>query len=93
MVYEGIRMKFVLHVFNAMNMSNACLDPEEEEEEEEAIAPNTQGLDKDLVKYVHIQGGLKFMFWLNFTDGSYFVFLNLELFSNISESNKKGELC
>lgn len=85
-------MKFVLHVFNAMNMSNACLDPEEEEEEE-VIAPNTQGLDKDLVKYVHIQGGLKFMFWLNFIDGSYFVFLNLELFSNISESNKKGELC
>ena len=85
-------MKFVLHVFNAMNMSNACLDPEEEEEEE-VVAPNTQGLDKDLVKYVHIQGGLKFMFWLNFIDGSYFVFLNLELFSNISESNKKGELC
>lgn len=84
-------MKFVLHVFNAMNMSNACLDPEEEEEE--VVAPNTQGLDKDLVKYVHIQGGLKFMFWLNFIDGSYFVFLNLELFSNISESNKKGELC
>ena len=79
-------MKFVLHVFNAMNMSNACLDPEEEEE---VVAPNTQGLDKDLVKYVHIQGGLKFMFWLNFIDGSYFVFLNLELFSNISESNKK----
>ena len=85
-------MKFVLHVFNAMNMSNACLDPEEEEEEE-VVAPNTQGLDKDLVKYVHIQGGLKFMFWLNFIDGSYFVFLNLELFSNISQSNKKGELC
>lgn len=80
-------MKFVLHVFNATNMSNACLDPEE------VLAPNTQGLDKDLVKYVHIQGGLKFMFWLNFIDGSYFVFLNLELFSNISESNKKGELC
>lgn len=57
-----------------MNMSDACLDPEEEEE---VIAPNTQGLDKDLVKYVHIQGGLKFMFWLNFIDGSYFVFLNL----------------
>lgn len=75
-----------------MNMSDACLDPEEEEEEE-VVAPNTQGLDKDLVKYVHIQGGLKFMFWLNFIDGSYFVFLNLELFSNISESNKKGELC
>lgn len=73
-------------------MSDACLDPEEEEEEE-VVAPNTQGLDKDLVKYVHIQGGLKFMFWLNFIDGSYFVFLNLELFSNISESNKKGELC
>lgn len=86
-------MKFVSHVFHAMNMSNACLDPEEEEEEEEVIAPNTQGLDKDLVKYVHIQGGLKFMFWLNFTDGSYFVFLNLELFLNISKSNKKGELC
>ena len=85
-------MKFVSHVFHAMNMSNACLDPEEEEEEE-VVAPNTQGLDKDLVKYVHIQGGLKFMFWLNFIDGSYFVFLNLELFSNISESNKKGELC
>ena len=82
-------MKFVSHVFNAMNMSDACLDPEEEE----VVAPNTQGLDKDLVKYVHIQGGLKFMFWLNFIDGSYFVFLNLELFSNISESNKKGELC
>ena len=75
-----------------MNMSDACLDPEEEEEEE-VVAPNTQGLDKDLVKYVHIQGGLKFMFWLNFINGSYFVFLNLELFSNISESNKKGELC
>ena len=88
-------MKFVSHVFHAMNMSNACLDPEEEEEEEEeeVVAPNTQGLDKDLVKYVHIQGGLKFMFWLNFTDGSYFVFLNLELFSNISKSNKKGKLC
>ena len=85
-------MKFVSHVFHAMNMSNACLDPEEEEEEE-VVAPNTQGLDKDLVKYVHIQGGLKFMFWLNFTDGSYFVFLNLELFLNISKSNKKGELC
>lgn len=70
-----------------MNMSDACLDPEEEEEE--VVAPNTQGLDKDLGKYVHIQGGLKFMFWLNFIDGSYFVFLNLELFSNISESNKK----
>ena len=79
-------MKFVSHVFHAMNMSNACLDPEEEEEEE-VVAPNTQGLDKDLVKYVHIQGGL------NFTDGSYFVFLNLELFLNISKSNKKGELC
>ena len=50
-------MKFVLHVFNATNMSNACLDPEEEEE---VVAPNTQGLDKDLEKYVHIQGGLKF---------------------------------
>ena len=85
-------MKFVSHVFHAMNMSNACLDPEEEEEEE-VVAPNTQGLDKDLVKYVHIQGGLKFMFWLNFTDGSYFVFLNLELFLNISKSNTKGELC
>ena len=85
-------MKFVSHVFHAMNMSNACLDPEEEEEEE-VVAPNTQGLDKDLVKYVHIQGGLKFMFWLNFTDGSYFVFLNLELFLSISKSNKKGELC
>ena len=62
-------MKFVLHVFNATNMSNACLDPEEEEEEE-VVAPNSQGLDKDLVKYVHIQGGLEFMFWLNFIDGS-----------------------
>lgn len=54
-----------------MNMSDACLDPEEEEVEE-AVAPNTQGLDNDLLKYVHIQGGLKFMFWLNFIDGSYF---------------------
>ena len=35
-----------------MNMSDACLDPEEEEEE--VVAPNTQGLDKDLGKYVHI---------------------------------------